>query len=44
MPLQISSITDWANVGQLDQNFNYIVKYALKNAVKDGYKPISFET
>jgi hypothetical protein len=29
---------------QLDQNFNYMVRYALKNAVKNGYKPLTFET
>jgi hypothetical protein len=29
---------------KLDQNFNYMVRYALKNAVKNGYKPLKLDT
>jgi Primase X len=29
---------------QLDQNFDYMVRYASKNSVKNGYKPLKFET
>jgi hypothetical protein len=29
---------------QLDQNFNYMVRYALKNSAKNGYKPLKFDT
>ena len=29
---------------QLDQNFSYMVRYALKNAVKNGYRPVKFDT
>jgi hypothetical protein len=29
---------------QLDQNFNYMVRYALKNSVKNGYRPLKLDT
>src|SRR4051812_25743386 len=29
---------------QLDQNFDYTVRYALKNSVKNGYRPLKFDT
>jgi hypothetical protein len=29
---------------QLDQNFNYMVRYALKNSVKNGYRPLKFDS
>jgi hypothetical protein len=29
---------------QLDHNFNYIVRYALKNSVKNGHKPLKLDT
>ena len=29
---------------KLDQNFDYMVRYALKNCVKNGYRPLKFDT
>src|SRR5919197_981675 len=29
---------------QLDQNFDYTVRYALKNSVKNGHRPLKFDT
>jgi hypothetical protein len=29
---------------QLDQNFDYTVRYALMNCVKNGYRPLKFDT
>jgi hypothetical protein len=29
---------------QLDQNFDYTVRYALKNSVKKGYRPLKLDT
>jgi hypothetical protein len=29
---------------RLDQNFNYMVRYALKNSVKNGYRPLKFDS
>ena len=29
---------------QLDQNFNYMVRCALKNCVKNGYRPLKFDS
>ncbi|MFL6426518.1 MAG: hypothetical protein ACJ71R_23410 [Nitrososphaeraceae archaeon] len=29
---------------QLGQNFDYMIRYALKNSVKNGYKPLTFDT
>src|ERR1043165_8621955 len=28
---------------KLDQNFNYMVRYALKNCVKNEYRPLKFD-
>ena len=41
-------IKDWLNkcdsITRLDSNFNYRIKYALKNSIKRGYLPMKFET
>jgi hypothetical protein len=29
---------------RLDQNFNYMVRYALKNSAKNGYRPLKFDS
>src|ERR671937_1347387 len=29
---------------QLDHNFNYIMKYAIKRSIKSRYKPLKFDT
>jgi Primase X len=41
-------IKDWLNkcdsIKRLDSNFNYRIKYALENSIKNGYLPMKFET
>ena len=41
-------IKDWLNrcnsIKRLDSNFNYRIKYALENSMKNGYLPMKFET
>jgi hypothetical protein len=41
-------IADWLNrcnsIKRLDSNFNYRIKYALENSMKNGYLPMKFET
>jgi Primase X len=43
-----SIINSWLSkcgkLRKLDQNFDYIVRYALKNCVKNGYRPLKFDT
>jgi hypothetical protein len=43
-----SIINSWlgkcGKLRQLDQNFDYTVRYALKNSIKNGYRPLKLET
>jgi Primase X len=44
----LDTINSWLSkcgkLKQLDQNFNYMVRYALKNSVKNGQMPLKLDT
>jgi hypothetical protein len=44
----LDTINSWISkcgkLRQLDQNFNYMVRYAIKNCVKNGYRPLKIDT
>jgi Primase X len=44
----VNIINNWLSkcgeLRHLDQNFDYTVRYALKNCVKNGYRPLKFDT
>jgi Primase X len=44
----VNIINNWlskcGDLKRLDQNFNYMIRYVLKNSVKNGYTPLKFDT
>jgi hypothetical protein len=41
----LNIINNWLiKCGKLDQNFNYMVRYALKNSAKNQYRPLKLDT